>query len=484
MRLFGALAKSRVNILFITQASSEYTITFAIIPGDTEKAVSSINEEFYNEIVLRNEIRIIKESGLSLIAIVGEKMRNTPGISATLFRALARNGINVISTAQGSSELNISVAIRKDSLVKALNSIHEGFFLSQYKELNLFLIGTGNIGGALLDQINKQQKKLMKSHRLKINIAGIINEFFMVFNENGLDISDFNTMMKKEGKKPDLDSFVSTMKSMNLRNSVFIDCTASPAIAEKYYEILDSFISVVTANKIACSSEYSKYLQLKEISRSRGVKFMFETNVGAGLPVINTLNDLINSGDKILKIEAVLSGTLNFIFNTIGADIPLSRTVELAKEKGYSEPDPRIDLSGIDVIRKLLILARESGYPLEQDDIKINTFLPAECFGGTLDDFWKSIKKQDVEFEKRRKELEKQKKRWRFVATLDHGKASINLVEVDMNHPAYMLEGSNNIIILTTERYKELPMVIKGYGAGAGVTAAGVFADILRVAKV
>jgi aspartokinase/homoserine dehydrogenase 1 len=484
MRLFGALAKSKVNILFITQASSEYTITFAIIPGDTEKAVSSINEEFYNEIVLRNEIRIIKESGLSLIAIVGEKMRNTPGISATLFRALARNGINVISTAQGSSELNISVAIRKDSLVKALNSIHEGFFLSQYKELNLFLIGTGNIGGALLDQINKQQKKLMKSHRLKINIAGIINEFFMVFNENGLDISDFNAMMKKEGKKPDLDSFVSTMKSMNLRNSVFIDCTASPAIAEKYYEILDSFISVVTANKIACSSEYSKYLQLKEISRSRGVKFMFETNVGAGLPVINTLNDLINSGDKILKIEAVLSGTLNFIFNTIGADIPLSRTVELAKEKGYSEPDPRIDLSGIDVIRKLLILARESGYPLEQDDIKINTFLPAECFGGTLDDFWKSIKKQDVEFEKRRKELEKQKKRWRFVATLDHGKASINLVEVDMNHPAYMLEGSNNIIILTTERYKELPMVIKGYGAGAGVTAAGVFADILRVAKV
>jgi bifunctional aspartokinase / homoserine dehydrogenase 1 len=483
MRLFGALAKSKVNILYITQASSEYTITFAIIPGDTHKAVNSITGEFNNEIN-RNEIRIIKEQDLSLIAIVGEKMRNTPGISATLFRALARNGINVISTAQGSSELNISVAIKKDSLVKALNSIHEGFFLSQYKELNLFLVGTGTVGGALLEQINKQQKKLMKSLKLKINVTGIINEFFMVFHESGLDISDFNSMMKKNGLQPDLNIFVATMKSMNLRNSVFIDCTASPAIALKYYEILDSYIAVVTANKIACSSEYSNYLQLKEISRSRGVKFMYETNVGAGLPVINTINDLINSGDRILKIEAVLSGTLNFIFNTISSDVPLSRTVELAKEKGYSEPDPRIDLSGTDVIRKLLILARESGYPLEKEEVKINTFLPAECFSGSLDEFWKLIKKHDADFEKRRKKLEEQKKRWRFVATLDQGKGSINLVEVDMTHPAYMLEGSNNIIILTTERYKELPMVIKGYGAGAGVTAAGVFADILRVAKV
>jgi aspartokinase/homoserine dehydrogenase 1 len=271
---------------------------------------------------------------------------------------------------------------------------------------------------------------------------------------------------------------------MNLRNSVFIDCTASPDVARKYYEILDSFISVVAANKIACSSEYSNYSQLKEISSNRGIKFMFETNVGAGLPVITTINDLINSGDRIIKIEAVLSGTLNYIFNTISADIPLSRTIELAKEKGYSEPDPRIDLSGTDVIRKLLILARESGYPLEKEDVKINTFLPVECFKGSLDDFWKSVKKHDAEFEERRKELEKQKKRWRFVATLDNGKAYIKLIEVEITHPAYLLEGSNNIIIITTERYKELPMVIKGYGAGAGVTAAGVFADILRVAKV
>jgi bifunctional aspartokinase / homoserine dehydrogenase 1 len=484
MRLFGAIAKARVNVLFITQASSEYNITFAIMPEDTERAINSIKEEFNVEINNKNEIRIQAEKNLSLIAIVGEKMKNTPGISATLFRALARNGINVISTAQGSSELNISVAINKESLSKALNSIHEGFFLSQYKELNLFLVGTGNIGGALLEQINKQQKKLLKNQRLKINVVGIINEFFMVFKENGIDAGNYMTIMQSEGGVPDLNLFVSKMKQLNLRNSVFIDCTASPEVASKYPEILGSFSSVVTANKIACSSEYSHYVALKEAAYSKGVKFKYETNVGAGLPVINTINDLINSGDKILKIEAVLSGTLNFIFNTISADIPLSRTVELAKEKGYSEPDPRIDLSGTDVIRKLLILARESGYPLEKTDVQVNTFLPAECFEGDLDHFWKSVKKYDVDFENRRKILEKENKRWRFVAILDNGKASIQLVEVDVNHPAYVLEGSNNIIILTTERYKELPMVIKGYGAGAGVTAAGVFADILRVANV
>jgi len=484
MRLFGALAKAKVNILFITQASSEYSITMAILPEYIDEALKSISEEFYNELNFKNEVRVIAETGLSLIAIVGEKMKNTPGISATLFRALARNGINVIATAQGSSELNISVAIKKDSLVKALNAIHEGFFLSQYKELNLFLIGTGTVGGALLDQINNQHRKLRESHKLKINLVGILNIFHMVFNESGLNTLNFETLMEKEGTAPDLDLFIKKMISMNLRNSVFIDCTASPEVASKYAEILNSFISIVTANKIACSSDYNHYLLLKDIARGRNIKFMYETNVGAGLPVINTINDLINSGDKILKIEAVLSGTLNFIFNTIGSEMPLSSTVKLAKEKGYSEPDPRIDLSGTDVIRKLLILARESGYPLEKEDIQIHSFLPAECFEGSLDDFWKSLKKHDADFEKRRKILESQKKRWRFVATLVNGKASIKLVEVDMDHPAYFLEGSNNIIILTTERYKELPMVIKGYGAGAGVTAAGIFADILRVAKV
>jgi aspartokinase/homoserine dehydrogenase 1 len=484
MRLFGAIAKSRVNIILITQASSEYSITFAIKPDDTEKAVSSINDEFKNEISYNNEINIVVEKDLSIIAIVGEQMKNTPGISARLFRAMAKNGISVIATAQGSSELNISVAIKKESLNKALNSIHEEFFLTGYKELNLFVVGTGTVGGALLEQIHMQREKLMKSHHLKLNVVGMLNVYFMAFDENGLQLADYNGTLEKSGIKSELDAFVAKMKSMNLRNSVFIDCTASPDVAKKYPEVLDSFISVVAANKIANSSEYSLYKQLKDIARSRNVRFMYETNVGAGLPVITTINDLMMSGDGILKIEAVLSGTLNFIFNTISKDIPLSRTVELAKEKGYSEPDPRIDLSGTDVIRKILILARESGYALEKSDVEVNTFLPKECFDGTLDDFWKNIKKYDEDFEKRRKVLESENKRWRFVARLDNGKASVQLVEVDFNHPAYVLEGSNNIIILTTERYKELPMVIKGYGAGAGVTAAGVFADILRVANV
>jgi aspartokinase/homoserine dehydrogenase 1 len=484
MRLFGALAKSKVNIILITQASSEYSITFAIKPDDTDIAIKSITEEFQIEIIHNKEINILVEKDLSIIAIVGEQMKNTPGISATLFRALARNGISVIAAAQGSSELNISVAIRKESLTKALNAIHEGFFLSAYKELNLFLVGTGTVGGALIQQIHKQRERLMQSHRLKMNVVGIINAFNMNFNEDGLRLENFDKMLEKEGTKNNFEEFIKKMLAMNLRNSVFIDCTASYEVAQNYLQILSSFIPVVTANKIACSSEFSNYKLLKETARTKGVKFMYETNVGAGLPVISTINDLINSGDKILKIEAVLSGTLNFIFNTISADIPLSRTIELAKEKGYSEPDPRVDLSGTDVIRKLLILARESGYELEKQDVSINPFLPAECFEGSLDDFWKSIKKHDVDFEKRRKVLESQNKRWRFVAILDNGKASMSLIEVDMTHPAYMLEGSNNIIILTTERYKELPMVIKGYGAGAGVTAAGVFADILRVANV
>jgi bifunctional aspartokinase / homoserine dehydrogenase 1 len=484
MRLFGALAHAKVNIILITQASSEFSITFAISPADLQSSVKAIEEEFHLEIFKRNELNILVESDLSIIAVVGEGMKNTPGISANLFRSLARNGISVIAVAQGSSELNISIAIHKKYLSKALNAIHEGFFLSQQKELNLFLVGTGTVGGALLEQLHKQQEILSKEKKLKLNVAGIINVFFMAFDENGIPLANYNTLLEKKGTKADVNTFVNTMLSMNLRNSVFIDCTASAEVAEHYFNILNGFISVVAANKVANSSDYAHYKLLKETAKTRGVKFQYETNVGAGLPVISTINDLINSGDKILRIEAVLSGTLNFIFNTISKDIPLSRTVELAKEKGYSEPDPRIDLSGTDVIRKILILARESGYVLEKQDIQVNTFLPADCFEGSLDNFWKKIKTFDTDFEQQRKVLEEQGKRWRFVAIMDNGKASVQLVEVDAKHPAYFLEGSNNIIILTTERYKELPMVIKGYGAGAGVTAAGVFADILRIANI
>jgi aspartokinase/homoserine dehydrogenase 1 len=484
MRVFRALAKHKINVMLITQASSECSITVAVIPSDAHKAKEAIEEEFQTEIFLRNEIKVNTVSHLSIIAIVGERMRNTPGISATLFKSLYQNGINVIATAQGSSELNISIVINKENLIKALNTIHEGFFLSGYKELNVYLVGTGLVGGALLKQIQKQQPVLLKSKHLKVNLVGVANVDKMLFDTESIDLAAWQMRIDKEGEAVDLEKFAKRIKENNLRNSVFVDCTAHHAPADQYLGLLDSFVSVVTPNKIACSAEFCRYQALKTTAQKRGVKFLYETNVGAGLPIINTLNDLIMSGDKIVKIEAVLSGTLNFIFNVISADIPLSKTIKLAKEKGYSEPDPRIDLSGTDVVRKILILARESGYALEKEQVKVNTFLPKDCFEGSLDEFWSKVEQFDVGFETRRKELEKEGKRWRFVARLENGEASVQLIEVDSKHPAYVLEGSNNIIILTTERYKELPMVIKGYGAGAEVTAAGIFADIIRVANV
>ncbi len=484
MRIFRALAKSKSNVILITQASSEFSISVAISPVDAAKAKEAIEEEFQTEIFIRNEIKISMEDDLSIIAIVGERMKNTPGISSGLFSSLARNGVSVIATAQGSSELNISVVIRKISLRKALNAIHEGFFLSHFKELHLFLVGIGNVGRNLLHQILSQQNRLMEDHRLKINVVGIANSRKMLIKADGIDLENYKAEFDQESVPYVIDDFVVQMAKLNLRNSVLIDCTANESVASIYHKVFDYYISVVTANKIACSSEFSLYSHLKNKAKKKGVRFMFETNVGAGLPIINTINDLIRSGDKILKIEAVLSGTLNFIFNTISEEIPLSRTIELAKEKGYSEPDPRIDLSGTDVIRKLLILARESGYTTEKEEVNINTFLPAECFEGSMDDFWKNVKKYDADFETKRKVLEKNNKKWRFVASLDNGKPSIELMEVSSDHPFYHLEGSNNIITLTTERYNEQPMIIKGYGAGAEVTAAGVFADVIRVANV
>ena len=484
MRIFRALAKSKSNVILITQASSEFSISVAISPVDAAKAKEAIEEEFQTEIYIRNEIKISMEDDLSIIAIVGERMKNTPGISSGLFSSLARNGVSVIATAQGSSELNISVVIRKISLRKALNAIHEGFFLSHFKELHLFLVGIGNVGRNLLHQILSQQNRLMEDHRLKINVVGIANSRKMLIKADGIDLENYKAEFDQESVPYVIDDFVVQMAKLNLRNSVLIDCTANESVASIYHKVFDYYISVVTANKIACSSEFSLYSHLKNKAKKKGVRFMFETNVGAGLPIINTINDLIRSGDKILKIEAVLSGTLNFIFNTISEEIPLSRTIELAKEKGYSEPDPRIDLSGTDVIRKLLILARESGYTTEKEEVNINTFLPAECFEGSMDDFWKNVKKYDADFETKRKVLEKNNKKWRFVASLDNGKPSIELMEVSSDHPFYHLEGSNNIITLTTERYNEQPMIIKGYGAGAEVTAAGVFADVIRVANV
>ncbi len=483
-RLFSALAKHEINIILITQASSEFSITFAVNPDTAKTACEAIKEEFSNEIELNKELKIIIEKKLSIIAIVGERMKNTPGISATLFRALGRNGINVVATAQGSSELNISVVIKNDNLKKALNVIHDGFFLSTFKEVNLYVAGTGIVGSSLLTQLLKQRDLLLQNHNLKINLLGLTNSRKMYTEKEGIILESCREQLKNYGEKADISQFIMSMKKMNLRNSVFIDCTADAKIARKYEEILNGYISVITANKIACSSEYSYYNKLKKISGERGVRFMYETTVGAGLPVIKTISDLILSGDIIFRIEAVLSGTMNFIFNEMNEKTPMSVAIKKAREKGYSEPDPRTDLNGTDVVRKILILAREAGYNIEIEDVEVRRFLPDECFEGDLNDFYKKVERLDAEFEKQRIAIKRAGRKWRFVATLEQGKARIELISVDRNHPSYDLDGSNNIILLTTERYNELPMVIKGYGAGADVTAAGVFADLMRVVNV
>lgn len=484
MRLFGSLAGKNINIVLITQASSEYSITFAVNPSETKKAAEAINQEFEKEIAFRKELKIVIEKDLSIIAIVGERMRNTPGISATLFRSLGRNGINVIATAQGSSELNISVVIRNENLKKALNVIHDGFFLSRFRELHLFIAGTGFVGSSLIKQLRKQEEMLLKEHNLKINLIGLINSRKMITDTRSLELQTCKELLEGQGELSDIESFISRLTRLNLRNSVFVDCTSDTRVASLYGEIMEKYVSVVTASKIACSSEFTYYQLLKTLASEKGVRFMYETTVGAGLPIIKTINDLVVSGDKILKIEAVLSGTLNFVFNTISPEISLSTAIRMAKSRGISEPDPRIDLSGTDVVRKIMILSREAGYKLEKDDVIIEKFLPDDCFEGTLEDFYKKVKRLDPLFEDKRKQLERENKRWRYYATIDNGKAKVELITVDVTHPSYDLEGSNNIVLITSERYREIPMIIKGYGAGADVTAAGVFADIMRVVNV
>jgi aspartokinase/homoserine dehydrogenase 1 len=484
MRLFGALAKKNINIVLITQASSEYSITFAVSPPDSVLASEAINEEFKIEINNNKELKILVEKNLSIIAIVGERMKNTPGISATLFRSLGRNGINVIATAQGSSELNISVVIKHDSLKKALNVIHDGFFLSRFKEMYLFIAGTGLVGTSLMKQLQKQYSTLISEHNLKINLIGVTNSRKMLIDKKGIPLESYKEDLKTHGEKSDISAFIQHMTKLNLRNSVFIDCTADEDVAGRYADILASYVSIVAANKIACSSSQNYYEQLKSIANERGVRFMYETTVGAGLPIIKTINDLVLTGDKILKVEAVLSGTMNFIFNELGPDMPLSSAIKKAREKGYSEPDPRVDLSGTDVVRKIMILAREAGYSIEKEDVHVKKFLPEECFEGDLNDFFEKVKEYDAEFEKQRIDLTSKNRKWRFFATMELGKAKVELLAIGSEHPSFNLEGSNNIILFTTDRYKELPMVIKGYGAGAEVTAAGVFADLMRVVNV
>nr|MBP9496108.1 bifunctional aspartate kinase/homoserine dehydrogenase I [Bacteroides sp.] len=483
-RIFKVLAKSGISVFLVSQASSENSTSIGVRNADADLACEVLNEEFAKEIEMGEIGHVCAEKNLATVAIVGENMKHTPGIAGKLFGTLGRNGINVIACAQGASETNISFVVESKSLRKSLNVIHDSFFLSEYQVLNLFICGIGTVGDSLIEQIRCQQQKLMQENGLKLNVVGIANSSFAMFRREGLDLSNYRVELKEKGIKNSPKIFHDEVIKMNIFNSVFVDCTANAEVAALYKDFLQHNISVVAANKIAASSKYDNYRELKQVARHRGVKFLFETNVGAGLPIINTINDLINSGDKILKIEAVLSGTLNYIFNKISADIPFSKAIQMAKEEGYSEPDPRIDLSGKDVIRKLVILGREAGYRLEQEDVEKHLFVPAEYFEGSLDDFWKRVSTLDANFEAQRKLLESEKKHWCFVARLEDGKASVGLQEVDASHPFYGLEGSNNIILLTTERYKEYPMMIRGYGAGAGVTAAGVFADIMSIANV
>ena len=481
-RIFSALAAGGVSVFLVSQTSSENSTTLGVQEKDCNKAVEVLTREFAEEIKVGSMYPMLVQQGLAAVSIVGEKMHNMPGVAGKLFGTLGRNGISVIAFAQGATETNISFVIPAQQLSKTMNVLHDSFFLSENKVLNVFVCGVGTVGAQLLEQIQQQYATLLAHQHLQLNVVGIANSRTAIFDADGLDLSNYREQLKLTEKSSSSFSIKqAALQLANLYNSVFVDCTASADVASIYLSLLENNISVVTANKIAASSEYTHYMQLKQTALDRGVKFLFETNVGAGLPIIGTINDLRNSGDKILRIEAVLSGTLNFIFNEIAADVPFSETIRRAKEQGYSEPDPRIDLSGKDVIRKLVILAREAGYQVEQEDVEKHLFVPDKYFQGTVEDFWKQLPELDTDFENRRKELETKGLRWRFVAKMEEGKTCVSLETVDATHPFYQLEGSNNIILITTERYHDYPMMIRGYGAGAGVTAAGVFANIMSV---
>ena len=483
-RIFNALAKNGVSVFLVSQASSEHNTSFAVKNCDADLAVKVLEEEFRTEISMGEISNIAAERDLATVAIVGENMKHTPGIAGKLFNTLGRNGINVIACAQGASETNISFVIEYNSLRKALNVIHDSFFLSETQVLNLFVVGVGHVGRNLLKQIKLQQQNLRENKALSLNVVGISNSRHCVFDRNGIDIDQFEDILNNSPLEANPKTIVEEVLKMNIFNSVFVDCTASKDVAALYGELLSHNVNVVAANKIAASSEFENYHKLKKVARRKDVKFLFETNVGAGLPIINTINSLINSGDKILKIEAVISGTLNYIFNVVSETVSLGDAIKMAKDAGYSEPDPREDLSGKDVIRKIVILSREAGYRVETDDVDKQLFIPESLFTGTLDEFYTNIKAIEPEFEQRRKAAADKGCKLRFVAKLEDGKVGVGLQEVGQSHPFYALESSNNVILITTDRYKEYPMEIKGYGAGAEVTAAGVFADIISIANI
>ena len=481
-RFFDALSRESVNVIFITQSSSEHSITVGIEEDKVSVAVRSVNEEFDREMFSNRIEPLMIEKQLSIIAVVGEQMHQHTGISGKMFGALGRNGINIRAIAQGSSEMNISAVVATSEAKKAVNVLHEAFFETTYKQVNIFLAGTGNVGKKLISQIQNQLDKLQQNLSLQLRVAGIINSRKMKMSDSGIDLDQWEKILN-EGEEADVEKFAESMISLNLRNSIFVDVTAHENVSLLYERLLQKSISVVACNKIAASSAFSRYKKLKELATEYNAHFLFETNVGAGLPIIGTINDLVNSGDRIRSIEAVLSGTLNFVFNTYDGNMPFSDVVALAKAEGYTEPDPRLDLGGTDVMRKILILAREAGVSMEFDQIKNNRFMPDECMTGTIEEFFISMKTHESHFSSLYQAAQKENKKLKFVASYDGEKASVGLQKIGSEHDFYHLYGKDNVVLFYTDRYSDQPLVIKGAGAGAEVTASGVFADIIRATK-
>ena len=482
-RLFEALANNAINVILITQASSEHSICVGVDEANAERAKQAVDNAFSYEIETGKVNPLIVEKDLAIVALVGDNMKSHPGTSGKMFGALGRNGVNVRAIAQGSSERNISAVIANEDVKKAINVLHEEFFETTYKQVNLFIVGTGNVGGKLLGQLNQQQKYLADHLRLQINVAGIANSKKMVFDDEGIDMGNWKTTLDN-GKKMNIEEFTDIIQTKNLRNAVFVDITASDVVANVYDRLFEKSISIVACNKIACSSPYANYKKLKDLAREHNAAFHFETNVGASLPIIGALNDLLRSGDEVKKIQAVLSGTLNFVFNNYDTKRSFADVVRQAQKEGYTEPDPRLDLSGKDVMRKIMILAREAGEKLEMEDISNTPFMPESCMTGSVDDFYKEMEKKEEHFKAIYKAAEKEGKKLKFVAQYENGKASVGLQHIDRDHDFYHLYGKDNIVLFYTNRYVEQPMVVKGAGAGAEVTASGVFADIIRAARI
>lgn len=483
-RLFSSLAKEGINVILITQGSSEHSISFAVKEVDAKRAKLSIETEFEKEIAKKYIEPVGLETELAIIAVVGEQMRSIPGVAGKLFTALGKNGVNVIAIAQGSSELNISFVVQSEDAVKALNLIHDSFFLSGSRTMHLFMVGVGLIGGTLLDQINTNGAKLLEEQQLDLCFSGLSNSKKMLFSETGIALESWKKNLQESEIVSSPSAFVDKMIAMNLPNSVFIDSTANAQIPNEYKRILDANISIVTPNKVATSSSYKDYLSLKSLAQKKNIDFLYETNVGAGLPIISTIKNLISSGDKIIKLDAVLSGTISYIFNNFDSSKDFSAIVKEAQDKGLTEPDPRDDLSGTDVRRKITILSREAGIPLEMENVTLDKILPQSCLdAGTVEEFYTELKKNDAVFHEMVSSAEKENKKLRYIARLENGEASVMLLRVGEDDPFYSLEGSDNMIALTTNRYASRPLVVKGPGAGADVTAAGVFAELLSIAS-